>query len=164
MLSIGKQLKSKEEALEFNRKIYEFRANTKGHPGCIGNLACENCFRVVSDLICLCVGIFTCPNCNFENGKEKLSMREQKTFKSIGFVSLDWKRYDASNPPPAKEGWNHSDQVLVFYEVSAELQLANKFGIAYYHYSPPFKGEPCWVDFDNADREPKYWWKLPKTD
>lgn len=66
----------------------------------------------------------------------------------------------AKNPPARKEGWNHSDQVLVYYEACPEAGFTNKWGIAYYHFDPPFGG-PQWVDFDNSDRIPAYWWELP---
>ncbi len=64
----------------------------------------------------------------------------------------------ANNPPPRKAEWQHSEQVLVYYPATEE-QCA-KFGIAYYHYDPPFNG-PKWVDFDNFTRTPICWWKLP---
>ncbi len=38
--------------------------------GCVGTRICENCNHLISDSICLCSPIFTCPNCNFENGKD----------------------------------------------------------------------------------------------
>lgn len=37
---------------------------------CVGERLCENCNHLISDSICLCVGVFTCPNCGFKNGKE----------------------------------------------------------------------------------------------
>ena len=70
-------------------------------------------------------------------------------------------RYDANSPPPAKKGWEHSEQVLVYYEAQPEAGLGGKFGIAYYHYFPPFKDAPEWVDFAHKGRAPKYWWDLP---
>lgn len=36
--------------------------------GCIGELICEKCDHIIADSICLCVGIFTCPNCGHRNG------------------------------------------------------------------------------------------------
>ena len=58
-------------------------------------------------------------------------------------------RHLASEPPPRKEGWDHTEQVLVYYEANLELGLTAKWGIAYYHYNPPFFEEPKWIDFHN---------------
>jgi len=66
----------------------------------------------------------------------------------------------ASKPPPKKKGWDHSKQVLVYYAACPKERILDKWGIAYYHYNPPFNG-PQWVDFDNTDRIPAYWWELP---
>jgi hypothetical protein len=67
------------------------------------------------------------------------------------------------NPPPAKKGWNHSDLVLVYYKSNPELNLTDEWSIAYYHYDPPFKNAPEWVDF-RTDRDiPDYWWPLPQV-
>ena len=68
--------------------------------------------------------------------------------------------FPCSSPPPRKKGWQHSEQVLVFYEGNVELQTIDKFGIAYYHYDPPFSG-PHWIDFSNTG-EPSLWWPLPE--
>lgn len=68
MLTTGKQL-TIEEAKEYNRQIWDYRSKAivDGTPtGCISTLACENCGILVSDSICLCMGIFTCPNCEYE--------------------------------------------------------------------------------------------------
>jgi hypothetical protein len=69
-----------------------------------------------------------------------------------------------SNPPKPKKNWNHSDRVLVYYEANPEAGLTDRFGIAYYHYAPPFMKEPEWVDFDCSSRVPTLWWPLPKVD
>lgn len=66
----------------------------------------------------------------------------------------------ASTPPPKKEGWDHSERVLVYYAASPEGGVGDAYGIAYYHYKPPFDG-PSWVDF-HSDRTPDKWWPLPK--
>lgn len=66
----------------------------------------------------------------------------------------------ASIPPPKKDGWDHSDRVLVHYAASPEGGVGDAYGIAYYHYKPPFDG-PHWVDF-HSDRTPDKWWPLPK--
>jgi hypothetical protein len=60
--------------------------------------------------------------------------------------------------PPAKEGWNHSEQCLVWYQPS--LDAVGNYGIAYYHYDPPYR--PCeWVDFAHLGRDPIAWQPLP---
>lgn len=73
MLSIRQNLETREAAVAFNKRIYDYRCDYvakggPGSPGCIGELACEHCFHVISDSICLCVGVFTCPKCGAENG------------------------------------------------------------------------------------------------
>lgn len=68
MLFIRQNLGSLEAAKAFNRKIYDYRCSVVGHPGCIGELACTGCYHVISDSICLCVGVFTCPKCGASNG------------------------------------------------------------------------------------------------
>ena len=60
-----------EEAAQYNKKIWQARSPGFLHGvsmGCIGSLACEYCGTIVSGT-CLCMGIFTCPECNKENGK-----------------------------------------------------------------------------------------------
>lgn len=60
--------------------------------------------------------------------------------------------------PEAKEGWNHSEQCLVWYQPS--LDAVGNYGIAYYHYDPPYR--PCeWVDFAHLGRDPIAWQPLP---
>jgi hypothetical protein len=62
------QFKSLEEAKEYNRKVYE--PILKGEScGCIATLACEHCFALITDSICLCVSVFYCPECGKRNGK-----------------------------------------------------------------------------------------------
>lgn len=56
--------------------------------------------------------------------------------------------------PPTKEGWNHSERVLVWYEGN-EHEIS-KYGIAYYHYDPPF-GMPMFVDFAHYGKQPTLW-------
>ena len=64
----------------------------------------------------------------------------------------------ADRLPPAKEGWNHSEQCLVWYQPS--LDAVGNYGIAYYHYDPPYR--PCeWVDFAHLGRDPIAWQPLP---
>jgi hypothetical protein len=65
-----------------------------------------------------------------------------------------------SSPPPKKEGWNHSEQVLVYYKGNEER--ISRFSVAYYHYDPPFES-PRWIDHSGHayGRSPLYWWPLP---
>ncbi len=71
MLS-DKGLATEEDYKRFEA-VQEYR---KHHTTCVGFRICENCKHVISDSICLCIGIFTCPNCNFENGSKIKSMME----------------------------------------------------------------------------------------
>jgi hypothetical protein len=63
--------------------------------------------------------------------------------------------------PPKKKGWNHSDRVLVYYEAVPDFST-ERWGIAYYHYDPPFETKGKWVDWGNSGT-PKYWWELPSV-
>lgn len=86
MLYIKEDLRTKEAAEAYNKKIYDYRANAVGHPGCISSLACLNCYHVISDSVCLCIGTFTCPKCGKENmpkWRETLKMLPKGTFKFI---------------------------------------------------------------------------------
>ena len=72
MLEIRENLTSEEAAKAYNQRIYNFRQEAREkshHPGCISALACEYCYHVISDCVCLCAGTFVCPNCNKINGK-----------------------------------------------------------------------------------------------
>ncbi len=67
-LYTGKQL-TKEEAEKFNKDLVEIRCNPEKYgSSCISCRPCDNCYIMVFDTICLCVGNFTCPKCGFENG------------------------------------------------------------------------------------------------
>lgn len=45
--------------------------------GCIGQRECKKCGSIITGT-CLCLPIFTCPNCGFENGEEiKTEMKKQ---------------------------------------------------------------------------------------
>jgi len=44
--------------------------------GCIGNRACEQC-RYIYAGTCMCLNIWTCPNCGYEHKMEKLSILQQ---------------------------------------------------------------------------------------
>ncbi len=75
MLSIDKNLGSREAALEFNNRVYDC---LRDFGGCVDSLACENCFHVISDSTCLCGGFSECPNCHYkviprQNIEEKIS-------------------------------------------------------------------------------------------
>jgi hypothetical protein len=87
MLSKTGQLKSKEEAIEYNQKIWKFRAEST-YTACISTLACEHCYALISDSICLCIGNFTCPNCDKENGR-KIPLI-QDISQSLTLKPVDW--------------------------------------------------------------------------
>ncbi len=95
MLSIREDLKTREAADAYNKKIHDYRCDaiTKHyHPGCVGSLACIHCYHVISDSTCLCIGIFTCPKCGKGNGKVMLPTTTGSTL------------FGASFQPPAEEG------------------------------------------------------------
>jgi hypothetical protein len=56
---------------KYNRDIYTFRAKSNDCY-CISSLACEECGLLVSDSICLCIGIFECPRCKYKNNVNKI--------------------------------------------------------------------------------------------
>ncbi len=74
-------------------------------------------------------------------------------------LSDDGWTYCDDRLPERKEGWSHTDEVLVWYE-GAEQKMA-KYGIAYYHYDPPHR-DPEWVDFANLGRVPIMWKAITK--
>lgn len=95
----------------------------------------------------------------YENAVEKL--KELK--RPVRYVSdIANGKHLADYPPPMKKDWNHSEQVLVYYDANPEANISAEWGIAYYHYKPPFGNSPHWVDFRHIDRTPKFWWVLPK--
>lgn len=70
MLSIGKKV---DDPVAWNKKQNEViqKIILSGYgTGCISTKACEGCGHLITDSVCLCVGIFTCPNCGYENGQE----------------------------------------------------------------------------------------------
>lgn len=73
MLTVNKII-SIEEAKKYNQDLEKFR-NNPAHFGCVSTRACENCGALVSDSICLCIGLFTCPNCNKDNAANVLDWR-----------------------------------------------------------------------------------------
>lgn len=96
-LSIREDLGSREAAEAYNRKIYDYRCeiSAKGwHPGCVSALACVHCYHVISDSICLCIGVFTCPKCGKQNG-ELMSTKPSVTGPIL---------FGSSFQPPAETG------------------------------------------------------------
>lgn len=71
----------------------------------------------------------------------------------------DWISVKERLPEP-KNGWTHSDRVLLWYEGSEHN--VNQYGIGYYHFEPPFMS-PGFVDFYYAfnGRKPTHWMPLP---
>lgn len=60
--------------------------------------------------------------------------------------------------PPLKEGWNHSEQVALYYPSTGDR--VSGFGIGYWHADPPFSN-PMFVDFAHYGRSPSHWCTLP---
>lgn len=59
--------------------------------------------------------------------------------------------------PVRKEGWNHSERVLVFYE--GNESDSEEYGIAFYNYDPPYS-KPGFTDFAHYGRKPKLWQRI----
>lgn len=100
------------------------------------------------------------PDCKFGPGCKK----EEAAVKEEPGLPLS-SRLDAEQIlPERKEGWAHSRQVLVWYPRTEERGAT--FGIAFYHYAPPFDEPPHWVDWSGKSygRNPRYWWELPVVD
>ena len=58
--------------------------------------------------------------------------------------------------PDKKPNWDYSAQCLVWYEGVPNVNVAG-YGIAYYHYSPPFREKGEWIDFAHYGRQPIAW-------
>lgn len=56
-----------KEQIEERKALYESFVKDGGRVGCIGERVCESCHHLISDT-CMCIGVFTCPNCGFKNG------------------------------------------------------------------------------------------------
>lgn len=55
--------------------------------GCINRRICSKCGHLISDSLCLCIGVFTCPNCGYEN---KQGTKAKGNFaKSHGYLTED---------------------------------------------------------------------------
>ena len=81
MLSIVGKF-SIEEAKKYNRDLNEFRS--KNYGGCVSTRACESCGALVNDSLCLCIGLFTCPECHQDNAANVLDWRKSKIDLSLG--------------------------------------------------------------------------------
>jgi len=75
----------------------------------------------------------------------------------ISAVGLVWVNVDYELPPK-KENWNHSAQVLLYYENTGDK--VSGLGVGYYHYDPPFSN-PMFVDFHHYGRKPSFWAEIP---
>lgn len=71
--------------------------------GCVGSRACEKCGAINSGT-CLCMGIFTCSNCQHKNEPAYL-----KKFKKLPIVD-----YRSSLPEP-EQNYKISDSPYSFY-------------------------------------------------
>ena len=75
-------------------------------------------------------------------------------------------RHPGTERPPMKPGWNHSEEVVVYYAPREHMQESvGRWGIAYFHYAPPFEeNNPHWVNWaercDGVSRTPTCWWPL----
>jgi hypothetical protein len=56
--------------------------------------------------------------------------------------------------PNSKEGWTHSDRVLVWYK--GDEYNVETYGVAFYNYNPPFNN-PGFTDFEHYGRQPTLW-------
>lgn len=59
--------------------------------------------------------------------------------------------------PDAKEGFEHTEQCLVWYQPTQDA--TGNFGIAYYHYNSPYEGAG-WIDFAHLGRTPTHWKRI----
>lgn len=58
--------------------------------------------------------------------------------------------------PDKKPNWEHTEQCLVWYS-SVEGGRTAGYGVAYYHYSPPFRDKGQWIDFAHYGQQPIVW-------
>ena len=67
-LSVGKQL-TKQEAEDYYNRLNssEFTDYRSKYGGCISSRPCMNCYKIISDSICLCINYFKCPDCGHIN-------------------------------------------------------------------------------------------------
>ena len=73
---------------EFNNDISAARFNGGG---CIGSRACTKCGCINSGT-CLCIGIFTCINCKYNNEPAYIKqVREIKLTKIVLPINNNWK-------------------------------------------------------------------------
>jgi hypothetical protein len=97
----GKIMKFVDSPENFNSDVSIVNAK---YGGCVGQRACTNCGALNSGT-CLCMGIFTCANCQHKNEPEYL-----KQFKELPVV--DWR----SSLPEPENNYKISDTPYVKYE------------------------------------------------
>lgn len=86
MLHVKENLGSKEAAINFNNKISSSRSGSQIH-FCLKEVACEDCFHVISDSVCMCLGgLVKCPNCG--NEKQKNEFPNVSKDKLVTFLPL----------------------------------------------------------------------------
>lgn len=93
MLYIRENLGTLEKAKAYNKKITDYRVeaiNKNYHPGCVGSRACENCFHVISDSICMCMGMPTCPNCGFTEPRLKIEIPKGRLIFDFEYENQDY--------------------------------------------------------------------------
>ena len=67
-----------------------------------------------------------------------------------------WNLCVDSIPERREEGGVVSERCLVWYKGVAN-RTGDEYGIAFYHYDPPFKCIGEWVDFAHYGRQPIAW-------
>lgn len=85
-LQTEEQIKNHKE--ELDRRFNPFNPNYYNSGGCVGSRVCEKCKHLISDSICLCVGVFVCPSCGFKNGGEIDEMMKKARNMNSKFVTL----------------------------------------------------------------------------
>ena len=114
-MQIIKQLNSKKEALEYNRKNANHDKNFQFY-GCRGTYACVDCFKVYSST-CLCAGFGSqgCPSC----GGSKIKMPTLDLYnKKVTFE--DWLKTYKENGgddrgyayPIVEAAWNYGQWIM----------------------------------------------------
>lgn len=82
--------------------------------GCISERICEGCGHRISDSICLCIGVFTCPNCKFENGQFYKDLMKQLSARNNTF---QLNTYGVTNPPFVKLGYSKDDFIKIIDKI-----------------------------------------------
>lgn len=83
------QLKDLTEAIHYNTETMFARRDGN----CVSTLACEKCFALITDSICLCAGLDECPECKPINKSEVVKklkkIQEEMNNYHVGMYSDD---------------------------------------------------------------------------